>query len=118
MKHIEALRYHYSAFVSEVYDGDTITCMIDLGFGVFLHDQKIRLIGIDAPEVRGKEKLEGIKTRDWLRNKIKGRNVILNTEIAKGKKGKYGRWLATVYDGGININMRMVELGLAEKAEY
>lgn len=29
--------YTYKAFVTSVYDGDTITCDIDCGFGVVLH---------------------------------------------------------------------------------
>ena len=45
--------YEYRAFVTKVYDGDTITVDIDLGFGVQLKKQSIRLSGINAPEVRG-----------------------------------------------------------------
>ena len=46
--------YEYRAFVRKVYDGDTITVDIDLGFDVVLKAQKIRLVRINAPEVRGK----------------------------------------------------------------
>ena len=42
---MENSKYHYSAKVKEVYDGDTITCDIDLGFGITLNDQKFRFFG-------------------------------------------------------------------------
>ena len=44
--------YVYKAYVRSVYDGDTITVDIDVGFGITLTSQKIRLRGIDTPEVR------------------------------------------------------------------
>ena len=62
--------YEYRAYVRKVYDGDTITVDFDLGFGVVLKSQKIRLLRIDAPEVRGKERPEGLKSRDALRKLI------------------------------------------------
>ena len=55
--------YEYRAFVRKVYDGDTVTVDIDLGFDVVLKGQKIRLLKINAPEVRGEQRLEGLKSR-------------------------------------------------------
>ena len=52
--------YEYCAKVVSVYDGDTITVDIDLGFGIVLKKQKLRLLGINTPEVRGAEKILGI----------------------------------------------------------
>lgn len=103
--------YEYSAYVKSVYDGDTITVDIDLGFRVILHDQKIRLLGIDAPEVRGEERPEGLKARDFLRNMIEGHRVTLRT--TRDKKGKYGRWLATVWLGTKDVNEEMILAGHA-----
>jgi len=48
--------YYYRARVTKVYDGDTITVDIDLGFHVGLKSEKIRLYRIDTPEVRGPER--------------------------------------------------------------
>ena len=58
--------FFYKAKVTNIYDGDTITCNIDCGFGVILRKQKIRLYGINTPEVRGEDKEKGIKIRDIL----------------------------------------------------
>ena len=87
--------YEYRAFVRKVYDGDTVTVDIDLGFGVVLKNQKMRLLRIDAPEVRGEERPEGLKSRDALREKISNKWVKIKTQ--KDKKGKYGRWLADIW---------------------
>ena len=79
--------YFYKAYVEKVYDGDTITCTIDCGFGLSMKTQKIRLYGINTPELRGAEKKAGIVARDQLRSKILHQNVLIET--FKDKKGKY-----------------------------
>ena len=55
--------YEYNAIVTKVYDGDTITVDIDLGLGVWLKKQTIRLYGINTPELRGDEREEGLESR-------------------------------------------------------
>lgn len=108
--------YVYKANVTKVYDGDTITCDIDCGFGVVLMKQKIRLYGLNAPEVRGDSKEQGIVSRDKLRDRILNKEIRLKT--IKDKKGKYGRYIATVYLDTENINDWLVENNLAVKADY
>tara|TARA_Y100000592_G_C5257203_1_gene215560 strand:+ start:158 stop:487 length:330 start_codon:yes stop_codon:yes gene_type:complete len=95
--------YEYRAFVRKVYDGDTITVDIDLGFDVILKNQKIRLSKINTPEVRGKSREEGIKVRNLVRERISNKWVVIKT--TKDKKGKYGRWLGTVYEQGIEESL-------------
>ncbi len=87
--------YEYRAFVRKVYDADTITVDIDLGFGIIFKGQKVRLLGINAPEVRGEQKKQGLISRDALREKIANKWVIIKTK--KDKKGKFGRLLAEVF---------------------
>ena len=108
--------YLYKAYVEKVYDGDTITCTIDCGFNMSMKNQKIRLYGIDTPELRGEEKEAGRVARDRLRNKILHKDVIIKT--LKDKKGKYGRYLAIVFLAGVNINDWLVQTGRAVTAEY
>ena len=103
--------YEYRAFVVSVYDGDTITVDIDLGFGAKLEAQKIRLFGIDAPEIRGATRPQGIAARDALRDKIEGMTVTLKTY--KDKRGKYGRWLGHVFLGEESVNTWLVNEGYA-----
>lgn len=109
--------YLYKAFVTAVYDGDTITVDIDLGFNVTLHKQKIRLFGINTPELRGEERVDGLISKEWLEKTILGKEIIL--ESIKDKSGKYGRILGIIHlndsNNFININERLIELGLAKK---
>tara|TARA_B100000927_G_scaffold288731_1_gene283847 strand:- start:131 stop:547 length:417 start_codon:yes stop_codon:yes gene_type:complete len=111
-------QYQYPALVINVYDGDTITVNIDLGFGVELKKQKIRLYGINTPEVRGSSRDLGIISRDYVREKILNKNIILQS--IKDKKGKYGRWLGIVLIGDekLNLNKELISKNLAIFADY
>lgn len=110
------MQYEYKAKVISVYDGDTITVDIDLGFFTTLKSQKIRLWGINAPEVRGDEKERGYVSKEHLLKRILNKEVLLQT--FKDKKGKYGRWLAVVYLDGIDINRELIDEGLAVINKY
>lgn len=107
--------YEYKAIITKVYDGDTLTADVDLGFKMWAKKIKLRLIGIDTPEIRTKdpqEKALAIKARDRVRELCLGKEVIITTR----KKGKYGRWLASVYieDGDLDIARFLIQEGLAK----
>ena len=108
--------YNYRAVVIGVYDGDSITIDIDLGFNNWMKNQKVRLFGINTPEIRGEERPDGLVARDRLRELILDKEIIITSY--KDKSGKYGRWLATVFlkqDGMFeNINTLLLAEGLAE----
>jgi len=108
--------YHYRGFVTKVYDGDTITVDIDVGFHITMKNEKIRLYRINTPEVRGAQKEQGIISRDWLRQRILEKEITLVT--VKDKKGKYGRWLADIWIDDICVNDELVRNELAEYKEY
>lgn len=113
--------YIYEAFVTKVYDGDTITVNIDLGLTTSINGEKIRLHRINTPEVRGPEKPEGLKARDFLRGLILDKKIVLET--IKDKKGKYGRYLGEIFlemeDGSwLNLNDHLVEKGFAVYKSY
>ena len=106
----------YPSEVISIYDGDTITVEINLGFGIS-KTERLRLYGLDAPEMRGVEKPEGIISRDALRKKILGKQVRIET-LKNDKKGKYGRIIATIWLGDENINNWMVQNDYAEYRVY
>lgn len=108
--------YTYRAIVTSVYDGDTVTVDIDCGFNIWMKGEKLRLFGINTPEVRGVERPEGLKSRDFLRNLIMGKEVLIQT--IKDKKGKYGRYLATIILDDLNVNKFIVEKGFGEFKDY
>jgi endonuclease YncB( thermonuclease family) len=104
----------YNAHVDSVYDGDTITCDIELGFGFHL-TEKIRVYGIDTPEVRGPEKVEGFIARDAVRELIDGKDVIIETH----GRGKYGRIIGDVWvQDTINLSDWIVRNGYGVYKEY
>lgn len=115
-----AIARDYPAKVTAVYDGDTYTMDVDLGLGVVLVDQKIRLLFYDAPEVRGEEREQGLVVRDLVRKMILGKVVTLRTD--EDKKGKYGRWLGEVIvliDGeALDLGVWLLDQHLVERLEY
>jgi micrococcal nuclease len=109
------LKYSYKAIVKSVHDGDTFTADIDLGFGVWLKDQTIRLFGINAPEVKGEFRSLGFTSRDRLSELTINKEILLET--IKDKKEKYGRWLGVVSVDGKSVNKTLVEEGFAKPYE-
>ena len=105
--------YEYKAVITKVYDGDTLTAEIDLGFKMWAKKVKLRLVGVDTPEIRTKDPVEkelAIKARDRVRELCLGKEVIVKTH----GKGKYGRWLASVYvDGDLDIGRFLISEGYA-----
>lgn len=119
--------YQYRGKIVDVYDGDTVTCELQLGFNIS-HKVKMRLANIDAPEVRGEEREAGLISRDALREKILDKEVLIKTK--KDKTGKYGRYIVYIFlhyeiitetegeAGWININEWLVHNKYAEYKEY
>ena len=104
--------YWYKITLRRVIDGDTIVADLDLGASVILSNQYFRLLGINAPELRGESKQAGLKSKAHLQELLTN-CVDLLCKTHKDKKGKYGRWLVELYDNGINLNEKMVQDGHA-----
>lgn len=108
--------YRYSAVVLSIYDGDTITVSVDLGYGIAVI-QKLRLNRIDAPELRGESRPHGIAARDWLRQQIPSGSRV-NLQTVKDDQEKYGRYLAEIYTEAGCVNDLMVHAGFAVYRKY
>jgi len=88
----------YDVKVIKVVDGDTVDVDIDLGFGVTLTDERVRIMGIDTPESRTRDKVEdlfGEAAKARLKELMKHGGKLITTEDRKGEdmKGKFGRIL-------------------------
>ena len=108
--------YHYRAIIVNVYDGDTVTVDLDLGLRVWKKNAKLRLYGINTPEIRGPERPSGLLVRDMVREWCPvGDEVTVRTY--KDKTGKFGRWLAEIWPEGWeeSVNARLLRLGFAEE---
>jgi micrococcal nuclease len=90
--------YEYKAHVVKVVDGDTVDVDIDLGFGIVMKDERVRIMGIDTPESRTSDKVEKLfgKAASARVKELLDDDIILKTQIARNgedMKGKYGRIL-------------------------
>jgi len=103
--------YEYRCKITRVVDGDTVKCDIDLGFGIWQHNETVRLLGIDTPESRTSDKDEkpyGLLSKKKLIEQIEKAEVI-KIVTTRDEKGKFGRIIGTlVADGGDNINAYMI----------
>ena len=93
--------YQYQAEIVKVVDGDTYEIDIDLGLTVWVRGERIRLYGVNTPEVYGvkhdsEEYIKGKAASDFVKSIMKkGTQAIVET--LKDSKGKYGRYLAVLY---------------------
>ena len=107
--------------IDHIVDGDTFDCSVDLGFNIS-HKIRVRMYGINTPESRTRdleEKARGLASKKRLIELLEQYegDLILQTN----KKGKYGRYLGTVFadqnagDGQeqTNINRQLIEEGYA-----
>jgi len=92
-----------SARVLSVHDGNTITVQLED------RKEKVRLIGIDAPEID--QAPWGVQARDVLRGLVDSKTVRLETDITE--RDQYRRLLAYVYVGEMLVNAEMVRQGQA-----
>ena len=98
--------HEYKVNIIKVVDGDTVDVDIDLGFGIWLKKERVRMMGIDTPESRTSDKVEkvfGLAAKERLISLL-GAEAILQTQVSKkgeDMKGKFGRILGnfTSIDG-------------------
>lgn len=109
--------YEYRVRVNRVVDGDTVDVDIDLGFGVWLHDERVRIMGIDTPESRTSDEVEkvfGLAAKYRLKELL-GEVAVLKTQVDKDgedMKGKFGRILGDfVAPDGRMVTQIMIEEG-------
>jgi len=108
--------YEYRCKVLKIIDGDTVDVDIDLGFGVWLRNERVRLYGIDTPESRTSDKIEkyyGLLAKQFLKDHL-GKDCTLRTR--KDEKGKFGRILGEfiVYDHATDREMTINDIMIRE----
>ena len=83
----------YKCIIQRIVDGDTIDVDIDLGFGIWLRKERVRIAGIDTPEKRTRDKVEkvfGLAATAKAHELVpEGSECIIRTR--RDKAGKYGR---------------------------
>lgn len=102
--------------IHKFVDGDTFWVKMENG-----KTEKIRLIGVDTPEVRWEglteEQPGGKEASEYVKNLLKGKKVLLEYDVQK--RDPYGRTLAYVYlEDSTFLNAHLLEMGLARMATY
>ena len=90
--------------VIKIIDGDTIDVSIDLGFNLS-KDVRLRLHGINAPEIKGVTRQEGLASKEYLQSIIPVGTII---KVECVGADKYGRYLAIIYKNNIDINNHLL----------
>ena len=108
----------YDAKVLKVVDGDTVDVDIDLGFGIVLTDERVRIMGIDTPESRTSDKIEklfGLAAKERLKELLGEETVLITKDDRHGEdmKGKFGRVLGDFRVGGKTVTEILIEEGHA-----
>lgn len=111
--------YTYNAKILDWIDGDTCDLEIDLGFRILVK-VRVRLYGINSPEIKGETREEGLRAKAFVEDNCKpGSAVVVKTY--KDKQEKFGRYLAEIWFNynGLNtcLNELLIQKGLAQKYE-
>ena len=110
--------HEYKCTILRVIDGDTVDVDIDLGFGVWMRKERVRILGIDTPESRTRdlqEKVYGNLAKDFVKRFLPVGSVqSLQTE--KDKTGKFGRILGKflVYDAKTDSLLHLGDIMIRE----
>lgn len=105
--HPQKMVYPYNTFraiCTEVYDGDTYTMLVDLGFYTYI-TLRVRMKSIDTPEVKTKdlvEKTAGLAARDRVAELILNKPCVIVTDK---DTTSFDRWIAEVYYFGEDGSM-------------
>ena len=108
----------YRCKLKKVIDGDTVDVDIDLGFGIWQMNERVRIMGIDTPESRTRNKIEkkfGLAAKARLKSLLGPKPVLQTTISKKGEdmKGKFGRVLGDFLIDGEQVSQIMCKEGHA-----
>jgi micrococcal nuclease len=109
----------YDVTVIKIVDGDTVDVDINLGFGIWLHDERVRIMGIDTPESRTSDRVEdlfGEAAKARLKELMKHGGKLITTEDKDGEdmKGKFGRILGDFYVEHDGMKKRVTDILVEE----
>lgn len=113
--------FRYNCKIVKIIDGDTVDVDIDLGFGVWIRNERVRIHGIDTPESRTRDKEEkkfGLLAKKFVQDMLKvgSMQVLVTEKPGDEAKGKFGRILGKfeVYDYKTDRSMFLGEMMIRE----
>ena len=99
-----------------VYDGDTFRADVSLPFSIEVKNVRFRMYALDCPEIRGKDREDGLCARDRMRDLILGKELQLVSFNLK--EDKYGRMLVVPFLDGQNVSQILVDEGYCKTRYY
>lgn len=113
--------FRYKCIIRRVVDGDTVDVDIDLGFGIWQHNERVRIHGIDTPESRTRDKVEkqfGLLAKKFVQKylPVGSKQTLVTEKAGDESKGKFGRILGKfeVYDGETDSTMFLGDIMIRE----
>jgi len=106
--------YCYRMEVTRVIDGDTIECTIDCGLFTF-KKATVRILGIDAPEMKKETRAKGIESRQWLVDLCDLSSFFFIRTYKDLQTDSFGRWLGELEtESGDSVAKMMIAAGHAK----
>ena len=113
--------FRYNCVICRVVDGDTVDVDIDLGFGIWQHNERVRIHGIDTPESRTRDKIEkqfGLLAKEFVKKilPVGSKQTLVTEKAGDESKGKFGRILGKfeVYDHETDSTMFLGDIMIHE----
>ena len=104
--------YTYNAQVTQVVDGDTFHCLIDLGFGITFQD-RVRLRRLNAPEIITTDGQRAKKVLERLLFSSPVGHIVIKVSKTDDHD-QYGRYLVDVWANNQNIEQALLASGIFE----
>ena len=95
--------YAETGRVIKVIDGDTF---------VFEDEQRVRILGVDAPETRGEDEPFSQEATAFIKVLLLNQTVTMEPDGISPDKDRYGRLLRYVYVDGQDVSRKLIEAGL------
>jgi len=110
--------YEYEARILKIYDGDSFLFLVSMGLNIYT-ETKTRLRGIDTPEIRGAEKVQGKEVKAYVEKLFEKSEKII---IVTHKTEKFGRWLVDVKIDGSDLKFlienKFTHMDMREKRKW
>ena len=105
----------YPAFYVRAVDGDTIDLILDLGFGI-KSKQRVRLEGIDAPEMKGDDLLAGKNAKQFVENAFERNGRCCTVVVKKESISDYDRVIGDIIlEDDVKLSEALVAFGKARR---
>lgn len=103
---IQRKMYNYKAFIKQVYSGDTVAAVVDLGFQHY-QEMTLRLYGVNVQDFHGTDAIKRTEIRSVLSE------LILNQEVEiytfQENNGFGSSYQATIILEDLDVNQWLVQ---------